>query len=103
MFAMDGMAGRQMVIRVGSHQQRAHFMCPLLVAETIEIGPQIPRDVRECAQPCGRIAEVATLVLTSSRGLSLVAISVHDCRNDYITFPGKPEHALPFLPVWDVK
>ena len=75
--AMHRVAGGQVLVRIPAHQQSSRLVRPLLVAEAVQIIAQIPGDVGECAQPRGRIAEVAPLVLAAGRRLGFVRGDIH--------------------------
>ena len=101
--AMHWMTRGQMMVRVPLLDQRARRVRPCLVAEAVEIVAEVPRDVRERAQPRHRITDVPALVVAAGRGLGAVRRDVDDGRHDDVAVAGVPGHALPFLPVRDVE
>ena len=53
MLAVDWMGGSEMLVRVPALQERTGFVPPFFVAKAVQVVAQIPRCIREGAQPRG--------------------------------------------------
>src|ERR1041385_8998375 len=101
--AMGRMAGGKMFVRIPAHQQRPRFMGPFLIAETIEVIPQVPRNVRESRKARDGVTDITPLILAPGRGLSFVRGDLEDRRNNHIAITRIAEHPFPLLPVRNIE
>src|SRR5258708_39547514 len=100
---MPRMAGGEVLVRIPTFNQSSGFVRPLLIPEAVEIIAKVIVDVRERAEPGHRVADIPPLVLTTRRSLGVMSGDVQNRRQNNVALPGETCHALPLLPVRDVK
>ena len=100
---VDGMAGRQMPVRIQFLDKGPSGARPLVVPVSIEIITEVPGYVREGAESRNGILDESMLVRASLRGMNAAVIHVQDQRKDHVPIAGKAKCPFDLLPIGHLK